>query len=128
MDKGRMMIGEVAEHLGTSARALRHYEQQGLLSPGRGPNGYREYDDTDVVRAGNIRELLDLGLTTADVHQYLVEGCLDRPLSAGPGCAAELVTVRQRLHTLDELIHRLQATRDRLAEHATTLAQDAHIP
>lgn len=104
------------------------YEQEGLLSPVRGPNGYREYGDTDVVRAGNIRELLDLGLTTADVHQYLMEGCLDQPLSFGRRCMAELVTVRQRLETLDDLILRLHRTRDRLAQHATRLERDAQNP
>lgn len=124
MDR-RMLIGEVAEHLGLSPRSLRHYEKQGLLTPTRGHNGYREYETTDVIRAGNIKELLDLGLTAADVYQYLKEDCLDRPLSSAPRCAAELETIHQRLATLDELILRLQGARDNLSEHASYLKDTA---
>ena len=117
-----MLIGEVADYLGTSPRSLRHYEQQGLLSPGRTDNGYRFYDQLDVVRAGNIKELLDLGLTAADVHEYLAEGCLDEPLSAAPQrCAGEIATVQQRLQNLDGLIARLQGARDRLAAYSDRL-------
>lgn len=120
----RMLIGEVAEYIGTSSRSLRHYEHQGLLSPTRGQNGYRVYDETDVIRAGNVKELLDLGLTTADVQQYLVAGCLDEPLVTARRCSAELETMRQRLASLDELIDRLQGFRNRLAEHSSVLADE----
>lgn len=122
MTGGRLMqIGELAEHVGVSSRSLRHYEQQGLLSPARGSNGYRVYAEIDLVRAGNIKELLDTGLTTADVRQYLDEGCLDRPLSGAVRCAAELPTLQQRLANLDELIGRLQHTRGKLAAHTSAL-------
>lgn len=126
MGARQMLIGELAEHVGTSSRSLRHYEQEGLLSPVRGDNGYRLYDETDVVRAGNVKDLLDAGLTTADVREYLMEGCLDRPLAAAPRCPAELETVGHRLAHLDELIDRLQRTRDRLAEHASALEHTIH--
>lgn len=121
-----LQIGELAEHLGVSSRSLRHYEQQGLLSPARGANGYRVYAETDMIRAGNIKDLLDTGLTTADVRQYLDEGCLDRPLAGAVRCAAELPTLHQRLANLDELIGRLQRTRDNLAAHTSTLEHQVH--
>lgn len=38
-----MKIGELAACTGVSIRSLRYYDQQGLLSPVRGENGYREY-------------------------------------------------------------------------------------
>jgi DNA-binding transcriptional MerR regulator len=37
----RMLIGELAERAGVSARALRHYEDRELLVPDRDVNGYR---------------------------------------------------------------------------------------
>src|SRR5690625_2837147 len=80
----------------TLFRSLRHYEQEGLLAPARGHNGYRLYDATDVVRAANIKNLLDAGLTTADIGQYLDRGCLDRPLSSGPDALPNW-TPRQRV-------------------------------
>lgn len=128
MTGGRpIQIGELAEHVGVSSRSLRHYEQQGLLSPRRGSNGYRVYAELDLVRASNIKELLDTGLTTADVRQYLDEGCLDQPLSGTARCAAELPTLHQRLAHLDELIGRLQRTRGTLAAHTSAL-EDGVIP
>lgn len=127
MSSGKsMQIGELAEHLGVSSRSLRHYEQQGLLAPARGSNGYRVYDDVDIVRASNISDLMATGLTTADVRQYLDEGCLDRPLAAGVRCAAELPTLHRRLTNLDELIGRLQRTRDHLAAHTDALEHQVH--
>lgn len=121
-----MLIGEVAEHIGTSPRSLRHYEQKGLLSPTRGHNGYRVYGATEVIRAGNVKDLLDLGLTTDDVQQYLAEGCLDAPLTTAPRCSAELETVHHRLQKMDALIARLQSARGRLAEHAATVQNQTH--
>lgn len=112
-----MRIGELAEHLGISPRALRHYENQGLLVPSREHNGYRVYDEVAIGRAGAVKDLLAVGLTAQDVRGYLDEGCLDRPAGPAQHCAAELETARSRLATLDELIGRLQHTRRALAEH-----------
>lgn len=121
-----MQIGELAEHVGASPRSLRHYEQQGLLSPVRSDNGYRVYGDAEIARAENVKDLLDVGLTTADIREYLAEGCLDRPLSEVPRCAAELQTLHRRLSTLDELIARLERSRDRLAQHTDHLKDRLH--
>lgn len=40
-----MRIGELARRTGVSVRALRYYEEQGLLVPARAANGYREYTE-----------------------------------------------------------------------------------
>lgn len=112
-----MRIGELAERVGVTTRALRYYEQQFLLSPPRDENGYRIYDELEAVRARNIKDLLDTGLTTDDVFHYRENGCLDRPLDTLPRCTAELDTVRHRLAGMDERITRLQQLRSRLARH-----------
>lgn len=120
----RMRIGELAEHIGTSPRSLRHYEQQGLLSPVREANGYRVYDELNIVRAANVKGLLDVGLTTEDVLHHLKRGCLDRPLDSMPRCVEELETVQHRMANLDDLITRLQQTRHKLAEHHSTVESE----
>lgn len=66
-----MRIGELARHSGASERSLRHYEQQGLLTPARASNGYRDYDDAAVDVVRTIRTLLDAGLTTRTIAQLL---------------------------------------------------------
>jgi DNA-binding transcriptional MerR regulator len=56
-----MRISELAERAGTSTRALRYYEEHGLLAARRASNGYREYDEVDLRLVREIRSLLDIG-------------------------------------------------------------------
>jgi len=39
-----MRIKELSERTGVSARLPRYYEEQGLLTPRREENGYRDHD------------------------------------------------------------------------------------
>ena len=59
-----MRIGELAARSGVAVRMLRYYEEKGLLSPRRGPNGYREYEERDVTRAGLVTSMIRSGLPT----------------------------------------------------------------
>lgn len=59
-----MRIGEISRRTGVAARMLRYYEQQGLLSPGRHANGYRDYTDGDLARVATIRDLSSSGVPT----------------------------------------------------------------
>ncbi|MGH3812306.1 MAG: MerR family transcriptional regulator [Pseudonocardiaceae bacterium] len=114
-----MRIGELADLTGVSPRSLRYYEQQGLLVPQRGDNGYRVYSQLDAVRAANIRDFLDAGLTLEEVRPAMEKGCLDVPLRQSPYRAEdeELLLATERLATLDDRITALQELRRRLAEH-----------
>lgn len=62
---------EAARWLGVSIKALRLYEQQGLMNPGRTPAGYRAYRPDDIVRAAEIVTLRTLGLSLAQVARVL---------------------------------------------------------
>lgn len=59
-----MRIGELAARSGVAVRMLRYYEEKGLLSPQRAPNGYREYEERDVARAGLVTSMIRSGLPT----------------------------------------------------------------
>jgi DNA-binding transcriptional MerR regulator len=111
----QMHVGEVASQTGVSPRSLRYYEQQGLLSPCRAANGYREYAELDLVRAVNIRALTGMGLTVDDVRVALEAGCLDRPLDALPPCEGSIVLASARIAALDKRIEALSVLRGRLA-------------
>ncbi|GAA3119194.1 MerR family transcriptional regulator [Streptomyces echinatus] len=108
-----MRIGELAGATGTTPRALRHYEQQGLITSTRAANGYREYDARTAVRVRNIRRLLEAGLTLDDVRAFLP--CLDGDVTAGPASAKGLKIARDRLAVLDARIAAQAAVRERLA-------------
>ncbi|MEV0080700.1 MerR family transcriptional regulator [Nocardia neocaledoniensis] len=66
-----MRIGELARRTGLSTRALRYYEEQGLLRPRRQPSGYREFDDSVVETVRRIRILLAAGLPTRVIVEVL---------------------------------------------------------
>nr|BFE59760.1 MerR family transcriptional regulator [Dactylosporangium thailandense] len=125
-----MRIGALARAAGTTTRTLRYYEQEGLLTSDRTPTGYRDYDPAAVRRVRNVRELLALGFTIADVREF--RQWLDRELppafAAGPGCAAamrvaeeRLALIRQRLDALTRLHDSLAARLDRPADGAAAL-------
>ncbi|GAA0312372.1 MerR family transcriptional regulator [Kineococcus aurantiacus] len=73
-----MRIGQLSRRTGVSTRMLRYYEQQRLLSPRRGANGYREYAEADVERIEQISHLVRAGLGTR-----LVRAVLDMGLASG---------------------------------------------
>lgn len=66
-----MLIRELAERTGVSPRALRHYEDTGLLTPGRSSGGYRLYTEDDVVRVRQIRRMIDAGMGTTQIRRYI---------------------------------------------------------
>ncbi|ONI72689.1 MerR family transcriptional regulator [Actinosynnema sp. ALI-1.44] len=108
-----MRIGQLAKRTGVTTRALRFYEEEGLLTSRRLANGYRDYDEIAVTRVTNIRYLLDAGLTLEDVHAFQV--CLDGDMANARIGSAVAEVARRRLAVLDKRIADLVAVRDHLA-------------
>ena len=67
----RLTIAEAARAVGATPRALRYYEEIGLLAPSRPDGRIRAYDTTDVRTAGDIVEMRRLGLTMRDIATFL---------------------------------------------------------
>ncbi|MEU7255339.1 MerR family transcriptional regulator [Streptomyces rimosus] len=133
-----MRIGDAAAAAGMTARALRYYEEQGLVTARRTPSGHRVYAPEDVRRLRTVRELLDAGLTVGDIRSFAPlldslppggvsalfapgNGARDAAgdgLADGPGrddCRAAEAVARRRLADLDARIERLTLLRGRLA-------------
>jgi DNA-binding transcriptional MerR regulator len=54
-------IGEAALRTGVSERALRYYQELGLITPsGCTPGGLRRYSEEDLARVSHLRELQSL--------------------------------------------------------------------
>ena len=66
-------IGAAAERAGVSQRALRYYQQLGLITPcGCTPGGLRRYSEADLARVARIRQLQDLlGLNLDEIAVVL---------------------------------------------------------
>lgn len=132
-----MRIGEAARTAGLTPRALRYYEQQGLVTPGRTASGHRDYDGRDVHRLHAVRRLLRAGLTIADVRGvvHVLDPCdhtaakaatqaahtpTDHAPTGGEPTDCEVADVtRRRLAELDACIAELVLRRDRLASELT---------
>ena len=66
-----MKIKYVEELVGITRKNIRFYEEQGLLSPGRAENGYREYSDEDVQRLKQIKFLRKLAVPIEEIRRVL---------------------------------------------------------
>jgi DNA-binding transcriptional MerR regulator len=62
---------EAAKLLGVSAKALRLYEQRGLVIPVRTAAGWRAYGPEQMARASEIAALRALGLSLGQVARVL---------------------------------------------------------
>jgi transcriptional regulator with XRE-family HTH domain len=67
-----LYIQQVAQMIGVSASAIRAWEKDGLVSPGRTDSGYRIYTMDDVERLTEIRDLVRIEkLNTAGVKRIM---------------------------------------------------------
>ena len=57
--------------LGLSKANIRFYEKEGLLSPCRSANGYRDYTEEDAARLRQISVLRKLGMPLSDIRAVL---------------------------------------------------------
>ncbi|WP_206504262.1 MerR family transcriptional regulator [Streptomyces chrestomyceticus] len=133
-----MRIGDAAAAAGMTARALRYYEEHGLVIARRTPSGHRVYEPEDVRKLRTVRGLLDAGLTVGDIRSFAPlldalppegipelffaqggarDGLTDGPAGPGPEqhCRTATEVARRRLADLDARIERLTRLRGRLA-------------
>ncbi|MEN3614271.1 MerR family transcriptional regulator [Plantactinospora sp. ZYX-F-223] len=103
-----MRIGELAARAGVSVRALRYYEEQGLLAADRSPRGQRRYPDEAADRVRLIQQLYAAGLSSRTIAELLP--CVNANVST-PESRARLAAERDRI---DGQIAELTAARDRL--------------
>lgn len=107
-----MRIGELARQTGTSVRSLRHYERQGLLTARRAANGYREFDQTAPALVREIRALLAVGFTLAEVGPFV--DCVRAGITPRGACPGSTAAYQAKLAELDADLRQLHRLRDRL--------------
>jgi DNA-binding transcriptional MerR regulator len=91
-------------------RTIRFYEQAGLLpAPERTPGGFREYDDSAVIRLRFTRSAQALGLSLAEIAEVLrIRDHL------GPPCEYVTELLVNHVQALERRIGELSALRDEL--------------
>ncbi|WP_405513148.1 MerR family transcriptional regulator [Streptomyces canus] len=103
-----MKISEASRVSGVSARSLRHYEDEGLIVPGRFSNGFRDYCRSTIDRVLVIRSLLESGLPVRLIREVLAG------LTDGSDTGTDVMCA--------EFLHEVQSHRDRLAARIAVLS------
>ncbi|MBS0532313.1 MAG: MerR family transcriptional regulator [Proteobacteria bacterium] len=98
---------EAAKRLGVSVKALRVYEQRGLIAPVRTAVGWRAYGPDEMARVAEIAALRELGLSLSQVARVL-EGDAE---SLEPALAAHQAALEGRLHELVDAVDKVRRLR-----------------
>ncbi|MCV3210332.1 MerR family transcriptional regulator [Mesorhizobium sp. YC-39] len=109
-----------SSRLGVSAKALRLYEEHGLIAPDRTPAGWRAYGPEDMRRAAEIVALRALGFSLAEVARVLKGDAH----GLEPALAAHQATLEGRLRQLAGTIEKVGSLRERLARGDAPTAGD----
>ena len=66
-----MQINEVIQKVDLTKRAIKYYEEQGLISVNKDKNGYRNYSEEDVKTLKEISVYRKLGISIKDIKVLL---------------------------------------------------------
>ncbi|MGX9966893.1 MerR family transcriptional regulator [Roseomonas sp. F4] len=103
---------EAARRLGVSAKALRLYEQRGLVRPARSAAGWRAYGPAEMARAAEVVALRGLGLSLAQVARVLGGD----PGALAPALAAHQAALEARIRALAGTVAAVGGLRAGLAQ------------
>jgi DNA-binding transcriptional MerR regulator len=114
-----------ARRLGVSAKALRLYEQRGLVAPSRTAAGWRVYGPDEIARAAEIVALRALGLGLSQIERVLEDDL--RGLE--PALAAHQAALEGRIRQLVGAVEKVRDLRAGLAQgKPETLQEPVRLP
>jgi DNA-binding transcriptional MerR regulator len=102
---------EAAKRLGVSAKALRLYEQRGLIAPIRTAAGWRTYGPVEMARATEIVALRTLGLSLSQVANVLKGDAS----SLEPALSAHKSMLETRVRQLGNTVEKVRRLRSDLS-------------
>jgi len=115
---------DAAKQLGVSVKALRLYEERGLLSPPRTAAGWRAFGPQEMERAADIVALRALGFSLTQVTRVLAgdSGGLEQAL------AAHQATLENQRQQIAQTVENVGKLRDNLAHgRAPTVGELTHL-
>ncbi|WP_002144876.1 MerR family transcriptional regulator [Bacillus cereus] len=118
-----MRIGELSKETGVSERALRHYEEKGLLPSKRLANGYRDFDESAIEKVELIQMYLQIGLNLEETERML--RCLEiEPNLYENPCSTILALYEDKLDEVTRQISLLSNIQTNLQKHVSLLKQE----
>ena len=103
---------DAAKRLGVSAKALRLYEQRGLICPARSAAGWRAYGPGEMARAAEVVALRALGLSLAQVGRVLAGDANDLE----PALAIHQAILEERVRDLADAVAKVRNLRADLSQ------------
>jgi DNA-binding transcriptional MerR regulator len=113
-------VKDVARLSGVSVRTLHFYDEIGLLKPAHvGDNGYRYYEQAELLRLQQILFYRELGMPLTEIQQVMTDPDFDQ-LDAlrrhREQLSAQVGRMQALIDTLDRTIDHLQGERDMSAD------------
>lgn len=103
--KNKILIGTLSKMFDLSKQTLIHYDHIGLLKPTiSASNGYRYYEYEDLDKLDLILSLKDTGLSLSEIKDFM----------KNPSSKESIHLLTEQNKTLDELITKLQQTKNRI--------------
>lgn len=118
---------EMAARLGVSSKALRVYEREGLVTPGRSAAGWRAYGPAQAARLHQIMALRGLGLSLKQIRALLVDdkaSLADVLVLQRDSLAAQRGKLDAAIALLGVALLALEAGRDLTLDDLTHLTQE----
>ncbi|MFS1514300.1 MerR family transcriptional regulator [Chengkuizengella sp. SCS-71B] len=111
-----MKINEVAKKLNISTRAIRFYEEKGLISPEKQrENSYRIFNEKDIMRLQTIISMREIGIPLEEIKKVLinieqkdkkeVEYYLNLQRAS---MYSRWIELKQQLDTIDQMVDKLK--------------------
>jgi len=114
-----VQIGELAERVGVTTKAIRFYERIALLpDPARTPSGYRSYEEVDAERLVFVKTAQRLGLSLDEIKDIIAF----RDRGEQP-CGYVAGVLQRQVTDLDERIREMRTLRDELKRLQARAAQ-----
>lgn len=113
-------VQQLAKLANTSVRTLHYYDEIGLLSPSRvSRNGYRDYDEPELLKLQQILFFRELDFSLTDIRRILSSPYFDM--------AAALVDHRKLIELKKKRLNKLLATIDQTIKklnHETSMSDE----
>lgn len=93
-----MKINEVEQAIGIPKKNIRYYEEEGLLTPPRKENGYREYGEAEIETLKKIKLLRKLSLPIEEIRMIQ-----EKKLSLEDALKRHLITLEREEKNLREI-------------------------
>ncbi|PCI58460.1 MAG: hypothetical protein COB35_13815 [Gammaproteobacteria bacterium] len=116
-----LKIGELAKRCGLSVRALRHYDEVGLLVPsGRSESGYRLYCEQNIRRLQHILLLKQLGFSL----KKIIEMLNNKTSSLSQTIDEHIAFTEQTIKLQNQLLTQLKFLQDKFSRGKSVVIDD----